>query len=136
MAEAAGVRSLAQARVAFVELLYFSVGSPTVVAVPRIPEIGVGERLEAARRVKARGDLIGERLIMDKAVRAGRTDRLFVQALCIQLSAFDARNLRPHQRGAVFEILRAMFRPYLELFVVNSESIEMLPALVGGCGIP
>jgi hypothetical protein len=127
--EGAGVRPSRRARVPFFELLYFSVGAPTVVAVPRIPEIGVGECLEAARRVKLCGDLIGEHFILDKAVRTGRADGLFVQLNGIESSPFDAGNLRPHQCGAVFEILRAMFRPYCQVFVVSSEGIEMLPAL-------
>src|SRR5580698_5009816 len=128
-ARGGGSSYFAQARVPFVELPYFSVGAPTVVAVPGIPEIGVGECLEAARRVKARSDLISERLVIDKAVRTGRTDGVFVQLNGIESSSFDARNLRPYQCGAVFEIFRAKFRTYCELFRVSFEGIQMLPAL-------
>ena len=112
------------------ELSYLPRGAPTVIAIPRIPEIGVGERLEATRGIKAPGYLIGERLIMDKAVRARRADGLFVKPLGIRLPALDPRNLRPHQRGAILEILRTVVRPYLKLFVVDFESIEVLSALV------
>src|SRR5580692_8375384 len=124
-----GSSSFAQPRVPFVELLDLSVGAPAVITVPRIPEIGVGECLEAARRIKPRRDLIGERLIVDKAVRTRRADGLFVELNGIESSTFDTRNLRVHQCGAVFEIFRAKFRTYRQLFVVSSEGIQMLLAL-------
>jgi hypothetical protein len=77
----------------------------------------------------------GDRLIMNKAVRAGRADGLFVQLNGIESSSFDTRNLRPHQCGAVFEILRAMSRPYCELFAVgfNPLSGKRTSRLRTGC---
>ena len=91
--------------------------------------------LETACRVEARGEFVGERLIVDKAVRVCRADGLFVKMLGIELAAFDACDLRAHQRGAVFEILRAILRPYFELSVVSGQSLDMLLSLVGRCGI-
>ena len=87
--------------------------------------------LEAARRVEARGQFVGERLVVDKAVGAGRADGLFVEAHRLKIAAFDAGDLRAHQGGAVLEILRAVRRPDFELTVVGGHSLEMLPALVG-----
>ena len=77
------------------------------------------DRFKTTRRVEARGQLVGERLIVDKAVCAGRADGLFVEALGIELAALNACNLRANQRGAVFEILRAIFCPYFQLSVVR-----------------
>jgi len=77
------------------ELSYLPRGAPTVIAIPRIPEIGVGECLEATRGIKTPGYLIGERLIMDKAVRARRADGLFVKPLGIQFPTLDPRNFPP-----------------------------------------
>src|SRR5580693_9488352 len=116
-----GSSSLMQARVQPVEMFYFSVGSPASIALPRIPEIGVSECIEATSGVEARGDLIGERFIVDKAIRAGRTDRPFVQLNGIESSSFDARNFCPDQCGAIFEILRAKFGTNCQLFVMSSE---------------
>ena len=82
--------------------------------------------LEATRRVEARGQFVGERLIVDKAVCVCRADGLFVQMLGVELAAFDARDLRADQRGAVFEILRAVLRPDFELSVVGGQRLEML----------
>ena len=56
--------------------------------------------------------------------------------LGIGYAAFDTCNLRTDQRGAVFEVLRAMLRPYFELPVVIRQSLEMLLSLVGRCRIP
>jgi hypothetical protein len=55
---------------------------------------------------------------------------LFVKVPGIALAAFDACNLRAYQRGTVFEILRAMSRPQLDLSAVCDKSIEMLLFLV------
>ena len=89
--------------------------------------------LETTCRVEACSDFIGERLVVDKAVCVCRADGLFVKMLGIELTALDAGDLRAHQRGAVFEILRAIRRPDLELSVVRDQSLDMLPSLVGRC---
>ena len=73
----------------------------------------MGNGLEATCGVEASGKLIGDRLIVDKAVGARRTDSLFVKALGVKLAALQTRNLRRDQRGAVLEILRTILRPHL-----------------------
>ncbi len=42
------------------------------------------------------------------------------------VAAFNARDLGADQRGAVFEVLRAILRPDLKLSVVGGQSLEML----------
>src|SRR3982074_2987722 len=74
-------------------------------------------------RIEAGSEFIGERLIVNKAVGAGRADSLFVEALGIELPAFDPRNLGADPRSAVREIVRAIRRPELELLVMRSESV-------------
>ena len=102
---------------------------------PGVSHVRMGDRFKTARRVEARGQLVGERLIVDKAVCAGRADGLFVEALGIGFAALNACNLRSDQRGAVLEILRTIFCPYFQLSVVRGQSLEMLLWLVGRCGI-
>jgi hypothetical protein len=46
-------------------------------------------------------------------------DRALVQSLGVELTAFDAGDLRSHKGGSVLEILRAIRRPDLELPVVS-----------------
>src|SRR3979409_480054 len=101
-------------------------GSPTQIAVAGVLQIHTGNLLEAARRIEAGSEFIGERLVVNKAVGAGRTDGLFVEALGIELLAFDPRDLGADQRGAVLEIVRAIRRPDLELLVMRSDSVQVL----------
>ena len=98
-----------------VELPHLAVGAPTQIAVAGVLQIHTGDLLESTRRVEARGEFVGERLVVNKAVGPGRADGLFVKTLGVELAAFDAGNLRADQRGTVFEILRAIRRPELEL---------------------
>src|SRR5215469_9438236 len=60
------------------ELPHLSVSSPLEVATPGISEVEMRDLLEAARRVKTRGQLIGERLVVKKAVGPCRADGLFI----------------------------------------------------------
>ena len=86
--------------------------------------------------VESRGEFIGERLVVDKAVGAGRADRLLVEVHGILVAAFYSCDFRTYQRRAIFEILWAILRPYFELPMVSRQSLEMLLPLVGGRGIP
>src|SRR5580692_11509791 len=115
------------------ELPHLSISSPTEIAVARVPQIDMRKLFEATRRVEARGQFVGERLVVDKAVGAGRADGLFVKVHGIECAAFDPGDLRPDQCGAVLEILRAICRPDLELSVVRDQSLNMLPSLAGRC---
>ena len=72
---------------------------------------------------------------MNEAIVAGRADRLFVEALGIELAALDPRDLGADQRGAVLEILRAILRPDLQLPVMRSDSVEVLLSLAGRRGV-
>src|ERR1700726_5134377 len=122
-------------RMKLLELPYLAIGSPTQIAVAGVLQIHAGNLLEAACRVEAGSEFIGERLIVKKAVRAGRADGLFVEALGIEFPAFDPRYLGADQRGAVFEIVRAIRRPDFELSVMGSQSCDVLLALVGRGGV-
>jgi hypothetical protein len=68
---------------------------------------------------------------MDKVIGMGGANGLFVKTLSLELAPLDASDLRAHQSGAVFEILRAIFRPYLKLPMMGSQSLELLLSLCG-----
>jgi len=88
-------RCVAEMRMKLFELPHLAVGSPTKIAAPCLPQIRVGDCIEAARRVKARGQLMGQALVLDEAVLARRVDGLFVEALRVQFPALpDARARR------------------------------------------
>jgi len=63
--------------------------------VPGVSHVRMGDRFKTTRRVEARGQLIGDALVLDKAVCAGRADGLFVEALGIEFAALNACNLAP-----------------------------------------
>src|SRR5262249_20180067 len=111
-------------------------GPPTQIAVPGIAQIRARDPVEPTCHIEASRELVGDCLIVDKSVCVCRADGLFVEPLCIELAALDARNLRADQCGTVLEILRAVLRPYFELPVVSRQGFEMLLSLVGSCGIP
>src|SRR3984893_16210092 len=122
-------------RMKLFELPHLAIGSPTQIAIARVLQIHAGDLLEPARRIEAGSEFIGDRLIMNKAVGAGRADGLFVEAFGIELPAFDPRDLGADQRGAVLEIVRAIRRPELELPLMRSDSVQALPSLAGWRGI-
>src|SRR5262249_22831367 len=129
-------RLLAKARLQLLELPHLAIGSPTEVAVAGVPQIGIGDLMEASCRIEACRDLPSDRLIVDKAVHLRGANRLLVQAHSVEVATFDARDLCAHQRCAVLEILRAMLCPYFELPMVSPQSLEMLRPLVGRSRTP
>src|ERR1700751_5837820 len=102
---------------------------------PGVSHVRMGDRFKTTRRVKSRGQFVGERLIMGKAVSMGRADGLFVEALGIEFASFDPGDLGADERGAIFKILRAIFCPYFQLSVVRGQSLEMLLSSAGCGGI-
>src|SRR5712671_5778574 len=126
---------VAEMRMKLFELPHLAIGSPTQIAVAGVLQIHTGNLLEATRRIESGSEFIGERLIVDKAVGAGRADGPFVEVHRLNVAAVDARNLGVDQRGSGFEILRAILRPYFELPLVGGQRLDMLPAPVGGRGI-
>src|SRR5215472_8171053 len=68
---------------------------------------------------------------MNKAVCLRRTDGLFVEVHGVESAAINPGNLRTNQRSAVSEILRAVFRPDLELPVMCSDIVQVLWPLAG-----
>src|SRR5207245_1337956 len=63
-----------------VELSNLAIGSPAKVALARLPQIHSRDLLEAARRVEARRQFAGERLVVDEAVGGSRADGRLVEA--------------------------------------------------------
>src|SRR5712692_8987105 len=104
-----------------VQLRYFAIGSPPLIAIPGFEQIRVCELLETPCCVESRGEFVGDRLIVDKAVAARRADSLFVELFGLEHPAFKPSTLRADQDGAILKILRAMLRPYLQLLLVSSQ---------------
>src|SRR5207253_1306445 len=101
-------RLLPELRIDLIELPHLAIGSPPQVAVAGFRQVRACARLEPTRRIEPRGQLVGYGLVVDKAVGACRADGLFVKLLGIERAAFEARDLRTHERRTVFEILGAI----------------------------
>src|SRR5580698_142274 len=117
-------------RVARVELIDLSVSAPLLVTGSGISQISIGDSCQTARPVKIRREFVGDALIVDKPVRACRSDGLFIEVFGFERPAFNARDLCMDQRSTVFEICRAMLGPYFELPGVICKGIEMAPFFV------
>src|SRR5215831_19717857 len=114
-----------------IELPHLCIGSPSEVTPSCVSQVDMRDFLEAARRVKAGSQLIGERFVVDKVVVSRRADGLFIQMLGIEHAALDPGDLRADQRGAVLEIFGAVLRPNSDPFVMPGQSLQMLSALIG-----
>src|SRR6266851_2060612 len=104
---------LSEVWIRLVELPHLPVGSPMEITVTGVPQIQVRELLEPTRRVKACGQFVSERLIVNKAICAGRADRLLVKTLSIEIAAFDPGDLCADKCSAVRKVLRTIVGPLL-----------------------
>src|ERR1700760_1651043 len=112
-----------------VELPHFSIGSPAEIMVSGVLEVGMGIGLEATGSVEARGHFVGERLVANQAVVAGRSDGLVIETLSIELPPVKAGDLGADQRGATRNVFRAVVGPLLGLAGVRRPAGVVLGAL-------
>src|SRR6202051_4171092 len=113
------------------ELPHFAKRAPPKIAVPRVSEIGVGDGLEAARPVEARGQLMAQALVLNEAVLARRMDGLFVEALRVQFPPFQTRELCANQCRPVCERCRTVVCPDRYLLEMRSQRFQMLGPFFG-----
>ena len=106
-----GRQFLAEMRVGLLQLPYLALGTPAQIAVPGIPEIRVGDRLEAACSIEPCGAFVGDALVLDEPVLARQPNGLFVETLGLQFSAFEACDLGGDQRRATPKVLGTVLRP-------------------------
>src|SRR5271165_2144625 len=81
--------SLIKRRVRLVNLPHLTECTPAKIAVAGISQIGVGDRLEAARGVELRSNFMCDGFVVDEALFPGRLNSLFEKFLGIQFAAFD-----------------------------------------------
>ena len=108
-----------------IELPHLAVSAPPQVPVAGSYQVHRGDVFEAARGVEAGGRFAGERLIVDKAVRAGRANGPFVEMSGIEVTPRQPGKLGANQPGTVLKILRAVLGPDLELPVVRSQGFHV-----------
>src|SRR4029077_18724487 len=123
---------LAELRVPPIELAHFTVCSPPQVAVPCISEVETCNLLETVRRVETSSQFVRERTLVDEAVRSCPSNRPFVEPHRLGIAALDACELGADERGAVFEVFRAVLGPLLELAMVGHHCIVVLGTIRSG----
>ncbi len=111
----------AQERVRRFELAHLSVRTQPKVAVSRILQIGSRDRLKAAPRVKVGSQLLGQRLVLNEAVFLCRINGAFIELFRLEMTAFDAGQLRRHQELPILKVLGAGLRPEFQLLQVRSK---------------
>ena len=126
---------LPQPRMELIELPHLAVGAPTQIAGPGLAQISVCDRLETARGVEASRQLVGERLIVDKAVRACRHDGALVEVHGLERTPLDTGNLSANQRRTILEVLRTILREGAKLLLVLSNCFSVLGVRVGAQGL-
>src|ERR1700733_1864849 len=67
---------VAEMRIKLFELPHLAERAPAQVTVPRVPEAGVGDRSDAARRIEPRGQLMGQAFVLHETVLASRSNGL------------------------------------------------------------
>src|SRR5215813_9799283 len=102
---------LRELRMEAIELAQLAVGIPAQIAAAGVPQIELRDLLEAAPRIEARGQFIGQSFVLNEALLARGADGLLVESLGFQLAAFEAGDLGADQRRAGLEILGAVLRP-------------------------
>jgi hypothetical protein len=80
-------------RVASIKLPHLAERTPTEVAVTCVPEIGVSDSLIATGEIRLRSEFVRKALVLSEAVLTRRLYGLFIEALGLQLPAFDAGDL-------------------------------------------
>ncbi len=123
---------LPELRIHLIELPHLAIGSPPQIAVPGVSQVDMRYFIEAMGRVEARSKFVGERLVLDEAIDAGRSDAPLIEPHGVDIAAFQASDLGSDQRGAVFEVLWALLGPDLELPVMGGQRCEMRSPLAGG----
>src|SRR5258705_4944096 len=98
-----------------IELAHLAIGSPPQVAVPGVSQVEMRYFIEATGRVEARSKFVGERLVLDEAIEAGRADTPLIEPPSIDVTALPASEFGSHQRRAAFAALPAALRPNLHM---------------------
>src|ERR1700730_4748160 len=124
-----------QRRLLLVELPHLAEGSPAKIAVACAPKVSLGKCLEAARGVKSRSRLMGNRFVLDEAVLTCRSNGLLIQMHSVEIAALAATDLGDDYRRVVPEILGTIRRPGRELLVVGGKCLPILGPLLGRCRV-
>src|SRR5262245_49209634 len=106
-----------------VELPHLAQRAPPEIAVSRSPQIVASYTLDPARRIEARGHLMGQPLVLHEAVLASRLNGLLVQTHGISIAPFEAGDLGQDQCVLVAESRWIVVGPLAQLFPVRRQEV-------------
>src|SRR5260370_16109426 len=113
------------------ELWYLAERAPTKIAIPRVPQIGGGDGLKAARRVEPRGHLMGQPRVLHESIVAGRLNGLLVQTHGVGVSPFEAGDLGRYQGVLIGESRWIVVGRLVQPFCVRRQEVAPPALLVG-----
>src|SRR5262245_12496199 len=117
-------------RMELIQLPHLAVGAPTKIAVPSVPQIGMGNCLETAMRKESGRKFVGQSLVLHESMLPSGLYRPLVQVFGVEFTPLKASYLRRDQQRAVREIVRTLLRPCLELAVMLVKHLEMPRAVL------
>src|ERR1700675_4819239 len=116
---------LAELRVGLLELTDFAVGAPQRITGACVAEVRIAVLLKTEVEIEAARQLVGERLVVDKAVCVCRADGPFVEAHRVEVAALDACDLGSDQGVLVGECRWTTFGPTPNLIAVRLKLFTM-----------
>ena len=122
---------VAELRVGLFELPDLALGAPAEITGLCVPQIGVADRLEAARSVEPRSQFVSQTLVLHETVLARRSNGLLVETHGVGVPPFEAGDLGRHQGVFVGERRRIIFRPFAQLFPMRRQQVAPLGLVVG-----
>src|SRR5258708_34993358 len=114
---------VAEMRMKLFELPHLAERAPAKIAAPRLPQTGVGDRIEAARREEPRGQLVGQTLVLAKTVVTRPSNGLLVQTHCIGVSRFEPRDLGGPPPVLTRKSRWIVFGPLAQLLPVRNQEV-------------
>src|ERR1700743_3528979 len=118
-------------RVKLFELPHLAERAPAQIAAPRLPQTGMGDRLDAARRVEARAHLMGHALVLHEAVLASRLNGALVQTHGVGVPPLEPGDLRRYQGAFVAKGGWIVLSPHAQLLPMGRKEVAPPSLLVG-----
>ena len=122
---------VAQMRMKLFELSHLAECAPAKIAAPRLPQTGMRNGLDPARRIELGGHFMGEALVLHEAVLASRLSGLLIETHGIGVSPFEAGDLGRYQRVFVAEGRRIVVGPFAQMLPVRRQEFAPFVLLVG-----
>src|SRR5258708_31361694 len=117
-------------RMQLLELSYLTIRAAAQITAFSVLQVSAGNFFEPASCIEPCGNFVGNSFILYKPIRVRRADGVFIELLRVEQTAFDTGDLCPYQCSTIFEILRAILGPDIELSLMKRQSLQVLLALV------